>query len=75
MIPPEKCQILKKIWCLQKNGKKIPKCLLCKLAEEPAPTLCTNVAIVGPYLKLITEVLYPKGGQPLVSDFSPTYNT
>jgi chitinase len=72
MIPPEKCQILKKIWCLQKNGKKSPKCLLCKLAQEPESEipLCTNVAIVGPYLKLITEVLYPKGGQPLVSDFS-----
>ena len=63
MIPPEKCQILKKMWCLQKNGKKIPKCLLCKLAEEPAPTLFTKVAIVVPYLKLITEVLYPGSRQ------------
>ena len=87
MISERKRAILKKIDCLQKKGKPIPKCLLCQLAKcDTKPTSnkpeknCSPIivhpstpntsTIVGPYLKLITEVLYPKGGSALFPDFS-----
>ncbi len=66
MLTPEKCKILKQIRCLQRKGKQIPLNLLCQLGK------CDffDSGIIGPYLKIITTILYPPGGQPLFPNFS-----
>lgn len=66
MITPEKCQILKKIKYLQSKGQKIPQQLLCQLAQ------CDyyDSGVIGPYLKIISTLLYPPNGQPLFPNFS-----
>lgn len=58
----------------RKKHKKCCKCKCCRpiIIKKKCPIcpICPlSVEIIGPYLKLIVEVLFPPGGSPLFPDF------
>lgn len=61
----EKCKLIDKILHHNKRGKKIPKKWLLELSVG----FGDNTTIIGPYLQLIVDLLYPPGGSSLFGEF------
>jgi len=75
------CQIICLIRQTEASGKPIPSCLLkalanvkCKKKTEHSspviPPVISSSPVIGPYLQIIPDVLYPPNGVSLFKDFS-----
>lgn len=65
------CQLICLIKQIKASGRPVPQCVLDALKDLKCKNeTTTSSLVIGPYLQIIPDVLYPPNGEALFKDFS-----